>query len=176
MSLLFVNWFYVVASFSACNFTLSGGYVMKSYLALTLIFIITMLAGCDAGPKSSIGFSLPDGDAKRGRAVFQALQCNACHTVEGVEKLASGDAPGISVKLGGEVSRIKTYGELVTSIINPSHRFPKGYPIEAVQSNGVSKMRNYNDTMTVSQLINLVAFLQSKYDLEEYPHTKYPTM
>jgi len=176
MSLLFVNWLYVVASFNACKFTSSGGYSMKSYLVLAMIFIAVMLSGCDTGPKSSIGFSLPDGDAKHGKAVFQTLQCNACHTIEGVEKLASGDEPGISVKLGGEVSRIKTYGELVTSIINPSHRFPKGYPLEAIQSNGVSKMRNYNDTMTVSQLINLVAFLQSKYDLEEYPHSKYPSM
>jgi len=147
---------------------------MKSYLTLVLIFCAVMLSGCDSGPKSSIGFSLPDGDVEHGKAVFQTLQCNACHTIDGVEQLASDGEPAISVKLGGKVNRVTTYGKLVTSIINPSHRFAKGYSLDEVQSDGVSKMRNYNDTMTVSQLIHLVTFLQSKYKLEEYPHTNYP--
>ena len=61
-----------------------------------------------------------------------------------------------SIKLGGEVARIKTYGELVTSIINPSHKLAKGYPPEAVASEeGQSKMKNYNDVMTVSQLLSV---------------------
>jgi len=163
-----------IASFNACNFTLSGGYAMKSYLALAVMFTAVMLTGCDTGPKSSSGFSLPDGDARYGRAVFETLQCNACHIIDGIEQLGSDDKQGISVKLGGEVSSIKTYGELVTSVINPSHRLAKGYPLEEIQSNGVSKMRNYNDTMTVDQLINLVAFLQSKYELEKYLPSNYP--
>jgi len=147
---------------------------MKSSFVLTVIFIASILAGCDTGPKSAMGFSLPDGDARHGRALFQTLQCHACHAIEGIEQLGSSAEQGISVKLGGEVSRIKTYGELVTSVINPSHRLAKGYPLEEIQSNGVSKMRNYNDTMTVSQLIDLVAFLQSEYKLEEHPHSAYP--
>ena len=80
----------------------------------------------------------------------------------------------MSIALGGEVERIDTYGELVTSIINPSHRLAKGYPIDAVSVDGKSKMRNYNDVMTVTQLNDLVMFLQSKYKLHEYELTDYP--
>jgi hypothetical protein len=35
-------------------------------------------------------------------------------------------------------------------------------------------MTNYNDAITVSQLIDLVAFLQSHYTLREYDRTFYP--
>jgi len=147
---------------------------MKSSIALALLITTAMLAGCDTGPKSSMGFSLPTGDARHGRALFQTLQCHACHAIEGIEQLGSSGEQDISVKLGGDVSRIKTYGELVTSVINPSHRLAKGYPLEEIQVDGVSKMRNYNDTMTVSQLIDLIAFLQSEYTLERYPDFEYP--
>ena len=38
---------------------------------------------------------------------------------------------------------------------------------------GVSRMRNYNDVMTVDELINLVAFLQAQYELTDYDRTYY---
>ena len=66
----------------------------------------------------------------------------------------------MSIALGGEVTRIQTYGELVTSIINPSHRLAEGYPVDTVSVDGKSRMRNYNDVMTVTELTDLVMFLQ----------------
>lgn len=147
---------------------------MKKYCAIAVIGLLVALAGCDSGPKSPRGFTLPEGDAALGKSVFVKLKCNSCHQIPGVEQLKSGDEePEISVKLGGEVTRIKTYGELVTSIINPSHRLVKGYPAQEIQQGGVSKMRNYNDVMTVTELINLVAFLQSEYKLKFYDPTRY---
>lgn len=79
----------------------------------------------------------------------------------------------MTVALGGQTPRVATYGELVTSIINPSHRLAKGYSREAVSTDGVSKMRNYNDVMTIDELINLVAFLQAQYELIDYDRTYY---
>jgi mono/diheme cytochrome c family protein len=78
-----------------------------------------VLPGCMPGPESALGFRLPDGDADRGLVAFTDLQCHACHSVEGLELqyLGTGRA---DVRLGGDVIRVKTYGELVTSIINPS--------------------------------------------------------
>jgi hypothetical protein len=38
-----------------------------------------------------------------------------------------------------------------------------GYPEEAVAREGESLMLNFNAKMTVGQMIDLVAFLQSKY-------------
>jgi hypothetical protein len=73
------------------------------------------------------------------------------------------------VVLGGEVTRIETYGELVTSIVNPSHEISRRYPKEDVTVGDVSKMRNFNDVMTVAQLIDLTTYLQSKYQLIREP-------
>ncbi len=130
------------------------------------VMFVASLVGCAPSPKSGKGFTLPEGNLEKGRATYVALQCNTCHKVDGIKQaVAEGEKPAISIALGGEVVRIQTYGELVTSIINPSHRFAKGYPTEKTAVDGTSKMTNYNDVMTVTQLTDLVTFLQSKYKL-----------
>ncbi len=150
---------------------------MKSCLAVAAIVLVGVgsLAGCGTDPKSSMGFTLPDGNAKQGETLFTSFQCYECHTVAGVTVPESQSPDQTIVRLGGEVSRIKTYGELVTSIINPSHRLPNRYHAEQVTTDeGASQMTNYNDVMTVTELIDLVAFLQSQYTLSEYEPTVYP--
>jgi sulfur-oxidizing protein SoxX len=69
----------------------------------------------------------------------------------------------IDVRLGGQVSRIKTYGDLVTSIINPSHKLSRGNNRMTVSQAGKSKMTVYNEVMTVQQLVDLTTFLQDTY-------------
>jgi mono/diheme cytochrome c family protein len=139
-----------------------------------LVFSIALLAGCDTGPKSSMGFTLPDGDEAAGQAVFVAMNCSSCHSISGMPELREGLEPEMSIALGGDTTRIKTYGELVTSIINPSHKLARSYPADMVSDDGVSKMRNYNDAMTVSELIDLVAFVQGQYDLHIPYRSTYP--
>jgi sulfur-oxidizing protein SoxX len=133
---------------------------------LTLILLTLLTAAC-SNPKSSAGFRLPDGDAERGKAAFLELKCHTCHTVDGTEiPVLSKDYAYVRVVvLGGEVQKVKTYGELVTSIINPSHSLAPGYPKELITKDNQSAMANFNDAMTVHQLIDLVAFLQSRYKL-----------
>ena len=129
------------------------------------------LAAC--GPESPLGFSLPDGDPARGQQAFLDLRCNSCHEVEGLE-IAYRE--GLArVTLGGPTTRIKTNGELVSSIINPSHRIAPRYPEDQVTVNGESLMSvaYLNDVMTVQQLIDLVAFLQSTYELTPPPVPTY---
>jgi mono/diheme cytochrome c family protein len=135
-------------------------------MKLTLILLTVLTAAC-RNPKSSAGFRLPDGDAERGKAVFLELKCHTCHTVQGTDIPLPGKEYAYVrvVVLGGEVQRVKTYGELVTSIINPSHSLAPGYPKELITKDNQSAMTNFNDTMTVRQLIDLVAFLQSRYKL-----------
>jgi mono/diheme cytochrome c family protein len=123
------------------------------------------IAGCKPGPTSSAGFRLPDGDADAGLEAFLIMQCNQCHTIKGMTLPGIPDTDPPYVELGGKVTYVKTYGELVTSIINPSHRLAPGYAAEQVSDDGVSKMYNYNRYMTVQELIDLVAFLQSHYDV-----------
>jgi mono/diheme cytochrome c family protein len=122
-------------------------------------------AAC-GGPKSGAELRLPDGDVERGKAAFLELKCNTCHTVAKTEMPApSKDYAYVRVVvLGGEVRQVKTYGALVTSIINPSHSLAPGYPKELITKDNQSAMANFNDTMTVRQLLDLVAFLQSRYE------------
>ena len=146
--------------------------VLSIACALALMMLIS---ACAPSPKSGKGFTLPDGDVAMGKATFEELQCNACHSIEGVDQLPTADPEGTKkIALGGEVPRIQTYGELVTSIINPSHRLASGYAPEDVSVSGESTMKNYNDVMTVDELINIVAFLQSKYELKVIEPTYYP--
>lgn len=141
--------------------------------SLFAILAATALAGCDTGPKSGRGFSLPDGDVSRGQAVFVAHRCESCHSVAGLDGIRGQMDPEMSIELGGVAPRIASYGELVTSVINPSHRLARGYPTDAVSDDGTSKMANYNDALTVAELIDLVAFLQAQYELPEYRETYY---
>ena len=146
---------------------------MKFYGLLMTTCLVVAATGC-AGRKSARGFSLPEGDPEQGQATFVKLKCYACHTVWGVDLPDLDPKPETPVVLGGEVARLKTYGELVTSIINPSHRIAKGYANDVVEKDGESKMKNYNDVLTISQLIDLVAFLEAHYELEHYEPTNYP--
>lgn len=140
-----------------------------------LVFCVCIgaMAACDTGPKSARGFRLPDGNADTGQEIFIELECISCHRISGLD-LPAPDAPGpVTVILGGETQTIKTYGELVSSIINPSHRLIRGYPEEAISREGESLMTVYNDRMTVQQLIDLVAFLQSRYEVVIPEYTYY---
>lgn len=150
-----------------------------SRLVNVSLLVALFAAGCAPAPQSGRGFTLPNGDVKRGQAVFVELQCHACHQVDGVKCEVAEDATDMAVRLGGKVNRIQTYGELVTSIINPSHKVAKGYVKEEVTKDDEgkeSRMRNYNEVMTVQQLIDLVKFLQSHYELKPYEPTDYPNL
>ena len=133
--------------------------------------LVVCLVGCAAEEKA---FSLPPGDAERGQASFIKFRCFDCHLVNGVD-LPPGEEPEqVMVQLGGEVDRLRDYGDLVTAIINPSHRLAKGYASNLVADEGKSRMTVYNDVMTVSQLTDIVTFLQSHYELRPYEPTPYP--
>ncbi len=147
---------------------------MKLIVPVVSAILLAAGAGCDSGPRSARGFRLPDGDVEKGKATFATLQCNRCHTVAGVELAAPESKGEVDVTLGGEVRRVRTYGELVTSVINPSHTLAKGYPRDKVSKAGESLMTNFNDTMTVSQLVDVVAFLQSAYKIKVDDSLYYP--
>ena len=128
-----------------------------------------LAAGCSGGVKSPTGFRLPDGDAEAGRRAFVELGCATCHTVSDVDLGIAPSGLPRPVVLGGEVLYTRTDGQLVTSIINPSHRIAPGYPREAVESGGRSRMRDYGDVLTARQLIDLVAFLHTRYKIVPPP-------
>ena len=65
-----------------------------------LIACLMALAGCDKGVDSPKGFSLPEGNAEQGKAVFLKYKCLACHTLAGVEDSSVTKHDDISIKLG----------------------------------------------------------------------------
>ena len=151
---------------------------MRTSSQLIVILLGTLvLIGCQRGPTSAAGFRLPDGDSDAGRAAFAELQCYDCHTVTNETFPESTNPVGPRVVLGGESTQVTTYGQLVTSIINPSHRFARGYSADEIAVDGESKMRIYNDVMTVQQLTDLVVFLQPHYEVvvPVYVYKAYPS-
>ena len=150
---------------------------MKRQMLLVLLIVFAALSsGCDQDrAMSERGFRLPKGSAEAGRDAFLYMHCNQCHTIKGAELPT---VPGFEpyVVLGGAVTRVKAYGELVTAIINPSHKLADGYAEEVVSENGKSKMYNYNGFMTVQELTDIVMFLQQYYDVvpPQFQYRVYP--
>ncbi len=134
-----------------------------------LLPIVVLLGGtvaCDSGRHSSAGFRLPaNGDVERGKVAFVQLGCNTCHEVSGMDLPKPTVQPPVPVVLGGVVPVEVTDGYLVTSIINPSYTLAP-YPKEMITAGGKSRMPDYSGTMTVAQLVDTVAFLQSRYTVE----------
>jgi len=147
---------------------------MNKIIGLLLATAMLGLTACDTGPKGSLGFSLPDGNAEKGKANYVSFQCHSCHDSNQVPQLKAHGSAAVSVPLGGETTRIKSYGELVTSIINPSHKIVRRKSPDMTTELGESRMVVYNDVMTVTQLIDLVAFVQSSYTLAPYKPSNYP--
>lgn len=137
-----------------------------------------VLVACDSETRTQAkGFHLPSGDIEVGKALFVELRCFRCHSVADV-KLPDDDLPRLpEIKLGGKVNKVKSYGELVTSIINPDHVVsPKYLAIlsdEERKRGAESPMPVFNEEMTVQQLIDLVAFLHSRYKLIEPASDEY---
>ena len=134
-----------------------------------LIFVLVVLwpmgilgsAALAAGSSASPGgLVLPPGNAPVGRLVFVRMQCNHCHMITG--DLSDGiRLPVTSTPaplLDADVAR-KSQAELVTSILNPSHVIE---PSAADRGEGkLSPMGDYTHALTVRELIDLVAFIQS---------------
>jgi hypothetical protein len=143
---------------------------MRAAHGISIVALIASLSACDV---QSAGFSLPQGDEATGGKIFVEMACNHCHSVVGREDLRPEGAAYMDVPLGGPSERIRTYGELVTSVINPSHRIAEGIQAEPLAIDGVSRMMNYNDVLTVTQLIHLVTFLEAQYELVPPSETEY---
>ena len=154
---------------------------MRIFVNFALLLLVFGTFSCGGDPKKSArGFRLPDGDVEMGKQAFVSLNCHRCHVVDGVE-LAKYDADSpLSLTLGGEVKRVKNYGELVTSVINPDHVVSSKYLAQLTaedrkEAEKDSPMPSFNDTMTVAQMIDIVAFLQSRYKklAPEYDYYEY---
>lgn len=138
--------------------------VMTLCLVSTLVF-----ANRDEGMMPAEGFFLQQGDPQAGEAAFARLRCDACHWVRNNMNLQAPVADKIGPLLGPKQAGYEA-GWIANSIVTPSHTI-------AIRSNGeadeseLSRMGDFTETMTVKELMNLVAFLQTLDD--EDPDAKY---
>ena len=143
---------------------------LSNYLMVfVLLFGSLIISSCN---KQSLGFALPEGNFEKGKVTYQRLACNECHSIPDIEW--KGGKDNLNIHLGGEVTSLKTYGELVTSVINPSHKVASFYNEMTSDEGDLSKMKNYYEVMTVQELIDLVTFLQSEYQIVSPPVKYYP--
>lgn len=132
------------------------------------ILCVLFLAGCQEG------MTIPDGDAAAGRHAFEGFLCYTCHRVSGDEFPAPTAEPPVPVVLGKGSNLDRPY--LFESILAPSHRFAKprqseisadpGMPISKAEYKNIkegtkSRMGDFREVMTVKELLDLVAYLES---------------
>ena len=99
-------------------------------------------------------FTLPKGDAAKGRTVFAKYECYYCHEVRGEDFLFAGVDYGPELSQMGPLHPLEYFAE---SIMNPSS-------IASAQdrdANGKSRMPSYSEKMTVQELIDVSAYLAS---------------
>ncbi|MFQ5894446.1 MAG: c-type cytochrome [Nitrospinota bacterium] len=113
------------------------------------------LASAATGP--SIKF--PEGDPEEGKEVFQEMECFKCHKVAGMDfPVPKGEVGGVGPDLTG-IGDVQTEEYLIESIVNPNAVIVRGEGYTA--ADGMSKMPEFAESMTVGQLQHLVAFLKS---------------
>lgn len=142
---------------------------LPNYLIVFVLLCGSLLiSSCNSQAR---GFALPEGDIEKGKVTYKRLACIECHSIPNIEW--KGGKDNLKIPLGGEVTSLKTYGDLVTSVINPSHKVASFHNQKTSTEGGLSNMKNYNEIMTVQELIDLVTFLQSEYQVVS-PPTQYP--
>jgi L-cysteine S-thiosulfotransferase len=104
-------------------------------------------------------FLLPQGDASEGRKVFASMECFACHEVKGESfpqnpKTPRGSGPALTGM--GSHHPPEYFAE---SIVNPNRVIVQGAGYTG--ADGLSKMPSYADSMTLKQLVDVVAYLKS---------------
>ena len=126
--------------------------------------VLGLVGACDRPAKSGKGFVFPEGDVARGKTAFVELKCYSCHRVDGAGEIPAPLVdPTLVIRLGGGVTHMRTYGDLVTSIIHPTYGIsdqvtgPRRWEVKQ------SPMPVVNNTMTVQQLLDIVTFLQPHY-------------
>ena len=133
------------------------------YLTLFVSSVAWLLTACTPRQQTGRGFVFPGGDAERGQLALVELGCINCHAVSGVTLPAPTLTAERFIMLGGDVSNLRSYGDLVTSIIHPSQRISEKIADQTLPDPASSPMPAVNAVMTVQQMLDIVDFLQPRY-------------
>src|SRR5712691_3691094 len=124
-------------------------------LALALAALVATGVGATAshaqhqhGTPEGWKFGLPTGDAAKGREAFAKFECYKCHEVKGETFPSTPDKENVGPELSA-MAPLHDVEYFAESIVNPRKAVEKG------------KMPSFNDSMTVQELVDLVAYLKS---------------
>ncbi len=135
-----------------------------------LILSIVLLCACSEVEKPVKGFILPPGDAVVGKAAFVEIGCPKCHTVAGTD-ITQPPSEQFHIELGKDDRRVRHYGDLLTSVVNPDHKVSPAYRVQNESKDEFSSpMPKFANEMTVAEMINIVEFLHGAYEknLDKY--------
>jgi mono/diheme cytochrome c family protein len=120
----------------------------------------------DGGVPRGWKFALPAGDATRGRAIYGKLECNKCHEVK-PDFPRSGGAGDVGPALTGMGSHHPAE-YFAQSILDPNAVVVAGPGY--VGRDGRSIMPDYRDSLTVAELVDLVAYIRSLGGGDSHAH------
>lgn len=107
-------------------------------------------------------FTLPAGDAVDGKKLFVELECYKCHEITGesfpvVDEGDKGIGPELSQMAGSHPPEF-----FAESIVNPNAVIdPQDKEMGFLGADGTSRMPTYSDALTVKQVTDLAAYLNS---------------
>ena len=104
-------------------------------------------------------FHFPEGDPSAGRAVFAKLECYQCHTIQDEsfpQTSTSTSNLGPELTGMGDHHPVEYFAE---SILNPNAIIVLGPGY--TDTDGMSIMPDFRDSMTVAEFVDLLAYLQS---------------
>ena len=134
---------------------------MRAVLAAVVSALFTFGCSYEA---TRLEPALPAGDPVAGKKAFVDLGCNQCHEVYGGDVARPTADPAVPAYLGGNAIEAPPREHLIREIIDPSHKIAPGWAEDLVRSGNRSRMPDdYSEVMTVRQLTDIVAFLESRY-------------
>ena len=136
---------------------------MRRTISLILILFLGwigyLFADRDENMIPADGFFLSKGDMTAGRQAFNHLKCSSCHWVANDMQVPD----PVTAKAGpllGPKQAAYAPGWIANSIVSPSHTFARNSDGKT-EGGELSRMADFTQTMTVRELIDLVAYIQS---------------
>lgn len=122
-----------------------------------------VLPQSEGAAAAELAIKMPQGDPQMGKVSFKEMKCLQCHQVlgEGGE-----DVKNVGPELS-DIGSLQSTEYLMESILSPNALIVKGEGY--VGEDGLSKMPEYHDTMTLRQLFDIVAYMKT---LQGEPVTK----
>ncbi len=137
---------------------------LRTAIPAALAFFV--VAACEPAAEPVDVYVPPSGDATRGKEVFLKYGCYNCHSIPGVELPERTVEPPMVFALGGRIHSVRGYGDLITSVMWPDHTVSPKF-VGALKAAGEDptevQMPDFTDVMTVSEMVDLVEFLDAQY-------------